>query len=70
MLEFCGGFIADGAAHLDRQRAKFQIAAVIGAVLGIVTGHALGKSLLAILIWALIGAIVVSGAFYCYRVLR
>jgi uncharacterized membrane protein (Fun14 family) len=55
---------------MDKDRAKLQIAAVVGAVLGIVTGYALGKPWLAIVIWALIGAVVVSGAAYCYRAFR
>jgi uncharacterized membrane protein (Fun14 family) len=55
---------------MDKDRAKLKIAAVVGAVLGIVTGYALGKPWLAIVIWALIGAVVVSGAAYCYRAFR
>ena len=55
---------------MDRDRAELEVAAVVGAVLGGVTGYALGKPLLAIVIWALIGAVVVSGAAYCYRAFR
>jgi uncharacterized membrane protein (Fun14 family) len=55
---------------MDKDRAKLQIAAVVGAVLGVVTGYALGKPSLAIVIWALIGAVIVSGAAYCYRAFR
>jgi hypothetical protein len=56
---------------VNPDRAELQNAAVIGAVLGIVTGYVvLGKPLLAVVIWALIGAVVVSGAVYCYRALR
>jgi F0F1-type ATP synthase assembly protein I len=51
-------------------RRELLIAAVIGAVLGIVTGYVAGKPLFGILIWALIGAVVVGGAFYCYRAFR
>jgi hypothetical protein len=35
---------------MDKDRAKRQIAAVLGAVLGVVTGYALGKPLLAIVL--------------------
>jgi hypothetical protein len=49
---------------------ELLVAAAIGAVLGIVTGYALGHEWLGILIWALIGAVVVSGAVYCYRFFR
>ena len=49
-------------------RAELRVAAVAGAVLGIVTGYSLGW--FNMLIWALIGAVVVSGAVYCYRALR
>jgi uncharacterized membrane protein YeaQ/YmgE (transglycosylase-associated protein family) len=56
---------------MDKDRAELQIAAVIGAVLGIVTGMLLERALwLHTIIWALIGAVVVSGAVYCYRALR
>ena len=48
----------------DRDRAKLQVAAVVGALLGIVTGYALGKPLFGILIWAFIGAAIVSGAVF------
>jgi F0F1-type ATP synthase assembly protein I len=55
---------------MDKDRAKLQVAAVVGAVLGIVTGYVLGKPLLAIIIWALIGAVVLGAAVYCYRAFR
>ena len=55
---------------MDHDRAKLQVAAVIGALLGIVTGYALGHEQLGILTWALIGAVVISGAVYCYRFFR
>jgi hypothetical protein len=55
---------------MDRDRAELQIAAVIGAVLGGVTGYATDYGWFKILIWALIGAVVVSGAVYCYRAFR
>ena len=55
---------------IDQDRAKLQLAAVTGAVLGIVTGYVLGHERLGILIWALIGAVVISGAAYCYRFFR
>jgi uncharacterized membrane protein YeaQ/YmgE (transglycosylase-associated protein family) len=47
-----------------------RVAAIVGAVLGIVTGYSLGHEWFGILIWALIGAVVLSGAVYCYRVFR
>jgi hypothetical protein len=55
---------------MDPDRAKLQIAAVVGALLGIVTGSVAGKPLLAIIIWALIGAVVISGLVYCLRFFR
>jgi uncharacterized membrane protein YeaQ/YmgE (transglycosylase-associated protein family) len=51
-------------------RAELRVAAIAGAVLGIVTGYSLGHGWFNMLIWALIGAVVVSGAVYCYRALR
>jgi hypothetical protein len=48
-------------------RLELLAAAVIGAALGVVTGYMLGKPLL---IWALIGALVVGGLVYWFRVLR
>jgi hypothetical protein len=56
------------AAMTYEGRLELLAAAVIGAALGIVTGYVLGKPLLAILIWALIGALVVAGLVYCFRV--
>jgi hypothetical protein len=55
---------------MDRDRAELQVAAVVGAVLGGVTGYATDYGWFKILIWALIGAVVVSGAVYCYRAFR
>jgi hypothetical protein len=55
---------------IDQDRARLQLAAVVGAVLGIVTGSLAGKPLLAIIIWALIGAVVVGGVVYCLRAFR
>jgi uncharacterized protein YqgC (DUF456 family) len=52
---------------MDPDRAKLQVAAVIGALLGIVTGYVVGHPLYGILIWGLIGAVVFAGAVYCYR---
>jgi hypothetical protein len=46
------------------------VAALAGAALGIATGYSLGHGWLNISIWALIGAVVVSGAVYCYRIFR
>ena len=40
---------------MDPDRAKLQVAAVIGALLGIVTGYVVGHPLYGILIWGLIG---------------
>jgi uncharacterized membrane protein YeaQ/YmgE (transglycosylase-associated protein family) len=51
-------------------RAGLRVAAMAGAVLGIVTGYSLEKGWFLMLIWGLIGAVVVSGAVYCYRVFR
>ena len=51
-------------------QVELLVAAVTGAVLGIVTGYALGHEQLGILTWALIGAVVISGAVYCYRFFR
>jgi len=55
---------------MDPDRAKLQLAAVVGAVLGIITGYMLGHGWVLTIIWALIGAVVVSGAVYCYRAFR
>jgi len=51
-------------------QVELLVAAVTGAVLGIVTGYVLGHERLGILTWALIGAVVISGAAYCYRFFR
>jgi len=51
-------------------QVELLVAAVTGVVLGIVTGYALGHEQLGILTWALIGAVVISGAVYCYRFFR
>jgi uncharacterized membrane protein len=51
-------------------RVALLVAALAGAALGIVTGYSLGHGWFNILIWALIGAVVVSGAVYCYRIFR
>jgi hypothetical protein len=55
---------------IDRDRLELLVAALAGAALGIVTGYSLGHERLGILTWALIGAVVVSGAVYCYRIFR
>ena len=55
---------------ISPDRIELLIAALVGAVLGIVTGYSLGHGWFNIFIWALIGAVVVSGAVYCYRVFR
>ena len=55
---------------INPDRVELLIAALVGAVLGIVTGYLLEHGWFNILIWALIGAVVVSGAVYCYRVFR
>jgi hypothetical protein len=56
---------------MDEDRVGLQIAAIVGAALGVVTGILLEQGLFVhTLIWALIGAIVVSGAVYCYRAFR
>ena len=51
-------------------RVGLLVAAIVGAVLGIATGYSLEHGWFNILIWALIGAVVVSGAVYCYRAFR
>jgi prepilin signal peptidase PulO-like enzyme (type II secretory pathway) len=51
--------------HEDRVRLLF--AAAFGALLGFANGYSHGWFNL---LWALIGAVVVSGAFYCLRVFR
>jgi hypothetical protein len=50
--------------HVDQVRLLF--AAAFGALLGFASAHSHGFNLL----WALIGAVVVSGAFYCFRAFR
>jgi hypothetical protein len=55
---------------MDPDRAKLQVAAVVGAVLGIITGYLLGHGWVLTIIWALIGAVVVSGMVYCLRAFR
>jgi uncharacterized membrane protein YeaQ/YmgE (transglycosylase-associated protein family) len=57
---------------MNEQRVELLIAAAIGAFLGIATGCATdyANEWFKILIWALIGAVVVSGAAYCYQALR
>ena len=57
---------------MDEKQVELLIAAAIGAFLGIATGYATdyGTEWFKILIWALIGAVVVSGAAYCYRAFR
>jgi hypothetical protein len=51
-------------------RLELLIAALVSALLGIVTDYVAGKPSFGTLIWALIGAVVVGGAFYCYRAFR
>ena len=57
---------------MDKERVELLIAAAIGAFLGIATGYATDyrTAWFRILIWALIGAVLVSGALYCYRAFR
>jgi uncharacterized membrane protein YeaQ/YmgE (transglycosylase-associated protein family) len=56
---------------MDEDRAELQYAAVAGAVIGSVTGILLERALfLHTLIRALIGAVVLSGAVYCFRAFR
>jgi hypothetical protein len=49
---------------MDADRAKLQIAAVVGAVFGILTGYVVGHPPFGILIWGLIGAVVGAVAVY------
>ena len=56
-------------------KAKLQVAAVIGAVLGGTTGYLIAYLVgsggwFKIIIWALIGAVVFSGMVYCLRAFR
>jgi hypothetical protein len=51
--------------YVDQVRLLF--AAAFGALLGFANGYSYGWFNL---LWALIGAVVVSGAFYCLRVFR
>jgi hypothetical protein len=55
---------------INRDRLELLVAALAGAALGIVTGYSLRHEWFGILIWALIGAVVLGGAVYCYRVFR
>jgi hypothetical protein len=41
----------------DRERAKLQVAAVVGALFGIVTGYVVGAKWIGILLCALTGAV-------------
>jgi len=50
--------------YVDRLRLLIAIA--LGAALGFTNGYSHGWFNL---LWALIGAVVVAGAFYCYRAL-
>jgi uncharacterized membrane protein YeaQ/YmgE (transglycosylase-associated protein family) len=54
----------------NQDRTELQVAAVVGALLGIITGYLLGHGWVLTIIWALIGAVVVSGAVYCYHAFR
>ena len=55
---------------IDPDRRELQVAAVIGAVLGVITGYFLGHGWLNTLIWGLVGAVVVGGLVYCFRIFR
>ena len=44
-------------------------ATAFGATFGLASGYSPGQGLFNVL-WALIGAVVVGGAFYCYRAFR
>jgi len=55
---------------MDEDRAELLFAAVAGAVMGGVSGILLEHGWINIIIWAFIGAVVVSGALYCYRAFR
>jgi hypothetical protein len=55
---------------INQDRLKLLTAALIGAGLGILTGYSRGHEWFGVLIWALIGAVVLSGAVYCYRIFR
>ena len=57
-------------AMIKPDRLELLIAALVSALLGIVTDYVAGKPSFGTLIWALIGAVVVGGAFYCYRAFR
>ena len=51
-------------------RLELLVAALAGALLGVVTGIVLGHGSFNIIIWALIGALIVVGVAYWFRVLR
>ena len=51
--------------YVDRLRLLIAIA--FGAALGFTNGYSHGWFNL---LWALIGAVIVGGAFYCYRAFR
>jgi F0F1-type ATP synthase assembly protein I len=55
---------------LSEDQVELIVAAVMGALFGILTGYSLENGWFGTIIWALIGAVVVSGAIYCLRVLR
>ena len=65
-----GSLRDSGKPACTGDRAELRVAAIAGAVLGIVTGYSLGHGWFNMVIWAHIGAVVVSGAVYCYRALR
>jgi hypothetical protein len=49
--------------------ARLLVAALVGAVLGIAACYLVQLEWFNLL-WALVGAVVVAGAFYCYRAFR
>jgi hypothetical protein len=51
-------------------RLELLVAALAGTLLGVVTGIVLGHGSFNIIIWALIGALIVVGVAYWFRVLR
>ena len=67
MSEQCNRPMLDPRKWEYVDRARLLIAAAFGAMLGFTNGYSQGWFNL---LWALVGAVVVGGAFYCYRAFR
>ena len=53
-----------------RSAVRLLVAALVGAVLGIAAGYSVQLGWFIMIIWALVGAGVVGGAVYGYRIFR